>query len=58
MLSPKTLIKEGYELNQDFYNPTTGEPWCRFGRGLFCMNGWRCKNPNHRKYEQGDIDQN
>jgi hypothetical protein len=31
------------------YGPD-GEPWCRFIAGsLWCANGERCLNPNHRK---------
>lgn len=25
-----------------------GTPGCHFGRGLACLNGARCLNPNHR----------
>jgi hypothetical protein len=26
-----------------------GEAWCRFGRGLACLNRGDCRNPNHRE---------
>lgn len=29
-----------------------GDYWCRFGSGLACLNGDRCKNKKHRKKEE------
>lgn len=30
----------------DLWGPN-GEPWCTFGKGLDCTNGFMCRNPNH-----------
>ena len=29
-----------------FYAPD-GDPWCHFATGFDCVNGERCRNPNH-----------
>jgi hypothetical protein len=34
-----------------------GDYWCRFGKGLECMNGEKCRNPNHRKEDDGGEQQ-
>jgi hypothetical protein len=47
---------DSVERNPNLYAPD-GKPWCTFKRGLFCVNGNSCKNPNHRKYGPDDLDQ-
>lgn len=33
-----------------------GEPWCRFGLGLECLNECRCLNPNHGRRRAAEIE--
>jgi hypothetical protein len=34
--------------SSDLYGPD-GEPWCRFGKGLGCLNGDQCLSSTHRR---------
>lgn len=43
------LVDEATELDPRLYAPD-GDPWCRFGTGLQCLNGVACRNPNHKLY--------
>lgn len=43
------VLDELAELDSRLYAPD-GDPWCRFGVGLTCLNGIACLNENHRRY--------
>lgn len=44
---PEQIDPEIIEIDPSLYAPD-GEPWCRFGAGLECLNASRCLNPAHR----------
>lgn len=43
-------------LSRKLYAPD-GVPWCSFAKGsLGCVNGWGCRNPNHRITEMAGAE--
>jgi len=46
-------LGDTWGLSRALYSPDADSdgprPWCRFGKGLECLNGDQCLNPDHRK---------